>query len=208
MEKLQQLIGKLNEQCEQNESALQMLVTLKQIEAELMTLRTINITGKKNPAVSVVMPSINISQRIVEEVIQAVPEGHQAWMGGDPLIEVPTLSHQPNNREINDLIGNSGKSINDKLKSGSQSELGSVLKSSPVKELRKAIGVNDRFVFISELFRGDEPMYERSIKTINNFRILPEAQYWMERELKIKLGWDDSRDVVQHFYQLVRRRFS
>ena len=29
MEKLQQLISKLNEQCEQNESALQMLVTLK-----------------------------------------------------------------------------------------------------------------------------------------------------------------------------------
>ena len=35
MEKLQQLISKLNEQCEQNDSALQMLVTLKQIEAEV-----------------------------------------------------------------------------------------------------------------------------------------------------------------------------
>ena len=208
MEKLQQLISKLNEQCEQNESALQMLVTLKQIEAELTTLHTVNLTGRKNPAVSVVMPSMSFSHRMVEEVIQTVPEGHQVWMGGDPLIEVPTLSHQPNNREINDLIGDSGSSIHDKLKTGSQSELGSMLKGSPVKELRKAIGVNDRFVFISELFRGDEPMYERSIKTINNFRILPEAEYWMERELKIKLGWDDSRDIVQHFYQLVRRRFS
>jgi hypothetical protein len=229
MDKLQELISKLNEQCEQNESALQMLVTLKQIEAELTTIHTVTITGRKNPAVSVVMPSMNISHRMVEEqlqfkekepepqetetgkkrkIVQAVPVEHHIWMGGDPLIEIPTLSHQPNNREINDLIGNSSTSINDKLKPGSQSELGSVLKGSPVKELRKAIGVNDRFVFINELFRGDEPMYERSIKTINNFRILPEAQYWMERELKIKLGWDDSRDIVQHFYQLVRRRFS
>jgi hypothetical protein len=208
MEKLQQLIGKLNEQCEQNESALQMLVTLKQIEAELTTLHTVSITGRKNPAVSIVMPSMSFSNRVVEELIPAIPEGHQIWMGGDPLIEVPTLSHQPNNREINDLIGDSGTSINDRLKPGSQTELGSVLKGSPVRELRKAIGVNDRFVFINELFRGDEPMYERSIKTINNFRILPEAEYWMERELKIKLGWDDSRDIVQHFYQLVRRRFS
>ena len=49
MERLQQLISKLNEQCEQNESALQMLVTLKQIEAELTTFDTINITGRKNP---------------------------------------------------------------------------------------------------------------------------------------------------------------
>ena len=210
MERLQQLISKLNEQCEQNESALQMLVTLKQIEAELTQIHTVAVTGRINPGVSVVMPSMNISRRIVVESAAAhiVPSGHQAWMGGDPLIEVPTLSHQPNNQEINDLIGNSGNSINDKLKSGNQAELGSVLKGSPVKELRKAIGVNDRFVFINELFRGDEPMYERSIKTINNFRILPEAEYWMERELKIKLGWDDSRDIVQHFYQLVRRRFS
>jgi hypothetical protein len=229
MEKLQQLIGKLNEQCEQNESALQMLVTLKQIEAELTHLHTVMVTGRKNPGVSVVMPSMNITHRVTEEYIQkkepaikqpepepgfvsstgySVPGGHAAWMGGDPLVEIPTLSHQPNNREINDLIGNSSTSINDKLKPGSTVELGAVLKASPVKELRKAIGVNDRFVFINELFRGDEAMYERSIKTINNFRILPEAEYWMERELKIKIGWDDSREIVQHFYQLVRRRFS
>jgi hypothetical protein len=210
MDRLQQLIGKLNEQSEQNDSALQMLMTLKQIEAELTHLHTVTVTGRKNPGVSLVMPAMNFSNRVTEEQVAApvIPSGHQAWMGGDPLVEVPTLSHQPNNREINDLIGTSSTSINDKLKTGSTAELGTVLKASPVKELRKAIGVNDRFVFISELFRGDEAMYERSIKTINNFRILPEAEYWMERELKIKLGWDDSREIVQHFYQLVRRRFS
>jgi hypothetical protein len=207
MERLQQLISKLNEQRELNESAQQMLVTLKLIEAELTHLHTVSATGRKNPGVSVVLPSMNISHRVTEEFVQSAPVAHQPWMG-DPMIEIPTLSHQPSNREINDLIGNSSTSINDKLKPVNPAELGSTLKGVPVKELRKAIGVNDRFVFINELFRGDEPMYERSIKTINNFRILPEAEYWMERELKIKLGWDDSREIVQHFYQLVRRRFS
>jgi len=72
----------------------------------------------------------------------------------------------------------------------------------------KGIGVNDRFVFLNELFRGDEAMYERSLKTINSFRILPEAEYWINRELKIKLGWDDNLHTTQQFYQLVRRRFS
>ncbi len=208
MERLQQLIGKLNDQCEHNESALQMLVTLKQIEAELTLLHTITATGRKNPGVFVVMPSMNIKHRVVEEVQVIAPLEHQPWMGVDPLVEIPTLAHQTTNREINDLIGNGSASIHDKLKSGGNTDLASTLKGIPVKELRKAIGVNDRFVFINELFRGDEPMYERSIKTINNFRILPEAQYWMERELKIKLGWDDKREIVQHFYQLVSRRFS
>ena len=101
MERLQQLISKLNDQCEQNETALQMLITLKQIEAELSQLYTITSTARKNPAVSVVMPSMNISHRAVEEYIQqskpqesgtslqmkapaiSAPASHQAWMG-DP----------------------------------------------------------------------------------------------------------------------------
>ena len=47
------------------------------------------------------------------------------------------------------------------------------------------------FLFINDLFRGDEAMYERSIKTINSFNIYPEAEYWISRELKVKLGWNN-----------------
>jgi len=128
----------------------------------------------------------------------------------DPLAEKPTdrFTLSQKSREINDVIGNNGSSsLNDKLKSDIV-ELKSALNDTPVRDLRKAIGINDRYVFINQLFRGDEVMYERSLKTINGFRILPEAEYWMERELKVKLGWDENREATRHFYQLVKRRFS
>lgn len=125
----------------------------------------------------------------------------------DPLAEIPTLAHQQKPKELNDVIGSNGSSLNDRLKSNVL-ELKSALNDTPVRDLKKAIGVNDRFVFISQLFRGDEAMYERSLKTINSFRILPEAEYWMERELKVKLGWDETREATKQFYQLVKRRFS
>lgn len=124
----------------------------------------------------------------------------------DPLNDIPTLAQQ-HPRELNDVIGHNGASLNDKLKVNVL-DLAAALNDTPVRDLKKAIGVNDRYVFISELFRGDEVMYERSIKTINSFRILPEAEYWMERELKVKLGWDENRETTRHFYQLVKRRFS
>ncbi len=130
---------------------------------------------------------------------------------------IPTLIHQPNyteppkqngSKEVNEAITTEGRSINDQLKE-EKTEVGHKLsESTSIKDLKKAIGINDRFVFINELFRGDEVMYERSIKTINNFTIYPEAQYWMERELKTKLGWDGNRQAVQEFYALVKRRFS
>jgi hypothetical protein len=97
--------------------------------------------------------------------------------------------------------------LNERLAT-TRNELADKLGASPIKDLRKAIGLNDRFVFINELFRGDETMYDRSIKTINNFAIYAEAQYWMERELKVKLGWDNEKFVTQDFYALVRRRFA
>jgi hypothetical protein len=129
----------------------------------------------------------------------------------DPLAEKPTdrFTLSQKSREINDVIGtgNGNSSLNDKLKSDVV-ELKSALNDTPVRDLKKAIGINDRYVFINQLFRGDEVMYERSLKTINGFRILPEAEYWMERELKVKLGWDENREATRHFYQLVKRRFS
>jgi hypothetical protein len=143
-------------------------------------------------------------------VLDKAPE-RGAWPF-DPLADKPADRYSLPGKpiEVNDLIGsysNGSSSLNEKLKSNVL-ELKSALNDTPVRDLKKAIGVNDRYVFINQLFRGDEVMYERSLKTINGFRILPEAEYWMERELKVKLGWDENREATRQFYQLVKRRFS
>ncbi len=135
------------------------------------------------------------------------PKAKQAWQY-DPVRDTPTLIHQPEEKaELNELMAAKQESLNEKLKTA-DIELGTVLQSSPVRDLKKAIGINDRYVFVNELFRGDEVMYERSIKTINTFTILPEAEYWIKRELKLKLAWNENSETVKHFDQLVRRRFS
>jgi hypothetical protein len=122
--------------------------------------------------------------------------------------ETPTLIHQPQaKKEIHEVIGKKDASLNDRLKEDKK-EVVHVLKDAPVKDLRKAIGLNDKFLFINELFRGDENMYERSIKTINGFQNFAEAEFWIKRELKLKLGWVEKSEAVEHFDQVVRRRFS
>lgn len=132
----------------------------------------------------------------------------------DPIEDTPTLLHQKDNtasaiREINEVLSKPATgnlSHNDKLKED-KTEISHMLSEEPIKDLRKAIGVNDRFLFINELFRGDENMYERSIKTINSYNIAAEAIFWIKRELKLKLGWNDRDDTVKQFDNLVKRRF-
>ncbi len=110
-------------------------------------------------------------------------------------------------KELNELVGKQSTSLNDTLRNN-KVELGEKLGGMGIPDLRSAIGINDRFQFIQELFRGDKTMYERCIKTINESTSLQDAEYWIERELKIKLGWDEKDTVVSHFYTLVRKRFS
>ncbi len=99
------------------------------------------------------------------------------------------------------------ESLNDKLKV-EKTELQQSLKKAAVQDLKKAIDINSKFVFINELFAGDEIRYENSVKKINAFGHIAEAEFWIQQELKSKLQWDNSSETVLQFEELVRRRFS
>lgn len=226
MDRLAELISKLNEQFAQNADHGQLMMTVKQIESALSSLSPASGKTLGTSKVSVLMPGpvrfsepatalpkptepVQTAKNVEDKKImkeQVITPKNEGWLF-DPMVEIPTLAHQKSGPEVNEAIGHQGVSLNDKLKA-EVVEVKHLLNEAPVRDLKKAIGVNDRFVFINELFRGDENMYERSIKTINSFRIYPEAEYWIERELKVKLGWEDNRESTQHFYQVVKRRFS
>jgi hypothetical protein len=235
MERIEALISKLKEQFEQQADPNLLLGTVQLLQFELTKLKTGSQQTLGTAKVAVMLPLANAvgaashyekyapkpAEKIMHELkekvhevketllvdegsISVVQKNGQLDMVFDPMTEIPTLSHQT--KEVNDSTAQ-GESLNDKLKQG-KTELIEILKETPVKDLRKAIGINDRFLFINELFRGDENMYERSIKTINTFNIYAEAEYWISRELKVKLGWNIEQPSVQHFDQLVKRRFS
>ena len=147
--------------------------------------------------------------KIAEKPAQVPPQtrGDENTHGYyNPLFEIPTLALKQ--QEINEAMAQQ-ESINDKLKhTASNKEVGYNVSEGPIKDLRKGIGINDQCLFINELFRGDQTMYDRSIKTINSFNIYGEAELWIKRELKLKLGWNENSKASILFDQLVRRRFS
>lgn len=119
---------------------------------------------------------------------------------------LPTIETVPLKEVHEVILTDDSDSLNEKLKENKE-ELSEALQNSPIKDLKKAIGINDRFLFINELFQGDETSFERSIKTINGFSIYAEAEFWIRRELKTKLGWDLQSESVKQFDALVKRRF-
>lgn len=223
MERVGTLINKLKEQFEQQANADKLAVTAQLLLAELQANQSAQSSGSK---VSVVLPSVSVhSAQPVSELEKATPQKAEKpvsnWLFEMP-VEIPTLMHQaaahepdtspkqPVKKELfefNTLLATHTESLNEKLKE-ERVEVAAALQGTPIRDLKKAIGINDRFLFVNDLFRGDENMYERSIKTINGFSIYPEAQYWIQRELKVKLSWPDHSEAVKIFDQLVKRRFS
>ena len=233
MERIGALIQRMLEQYNSNADRNSLILTAQMLLNELQENNNGSSVGGKK--VTVILPSIkkveiseqvikqqednfekNFSPENIEESIfdeEAVSSVIEKSLPTEKkfrynIEDIPTFAYQQKDaKELNDAMAQDAESLNDKLKT-EKKELASILKESPVRDLRKAIGINDRFVFINELFRGDENMYERSIKTINSFNALPEAEFWIQRELKTKIGWSDSSETVHHFDQLVRRRFS
>jgi hypothetical protein len=230
MERVGVLIDRLLAQYRNNAGKEKLMITAQLLLSELQKADEENYENFSS-VVSVFYPAFHQSHGVMEETETEIssqtkqeikvssenaqqplpepePEEEQnADSYFDPLTEIPTLALKQ--KEINEAITAGGESLNDRLKSAaSYKEIAHAIKDTPIKDLRKAIGINDRYVFISELFRGDETMYERSIKTINGFNIYGEAELWIKRELKLKLAWSENNETVRLFDQLVKRRFS
>ena len=184
--------------------------------------RQVITSNNSQPGISEekVIEVLQVDEKAIEEELEQIKRNAEAVNSMtthakpryvyDPIEDVPTLAHQtPLEKPYsakNEIPFEYPESLNDRLKEP-KVELSDKLTDAPIKDLKKAIGVNDRFLFINELFRGDEAMYERSIKTIQNFSIFAEAEFWIKRELKVKIGWHDNHPVVKQFDQLIRRRF-
>ena len=80
--------------------------------------------------------------------------------------------------------------------------------ASSNNDLRTIIGINDKYLFISELFNGDKIAYEQALKGLSNVTSEAEAIKWVKDELHSKHNWDSSDDTVKSFYSLVSSSFS
>ncbi len=77
-----------------------------------------------------------------------------------------------------------------------------ILKSKHVTNLSEAIGINDRFLFIREIFDGNLNHYSEAITKLNNVNNLSEA-----RDI-ISSYTDDNNDneAVKQLLDLVKRK--
>lgn len=80
------------------------------------------------------------------------------------------------------------------------------LKSS-VKDIKSAIGLNEKFQFINHLFKGDAKKYHSVIDELNSSQSAEIAMKYV-RDISDSNNWESHPESARSFIEIVERRFS
>jgi hypothetical protein len=97
------------------------------------------------------------------------------------------------------------ETIGEKVSSVKQDEvITSVLHNKPISDIAAAIGINDKFYYIRELFSGDSRAYHDTLQRLNSSASLGEAMKILDENTV--MGSDPA--AQSSFVDIVRRKFN
>lgn len=82
------------------------------------------------------------------------------------------------------------------------------LKLKPIDDLKSGIGLNEKFLFIRELFNNDHLAYADAIEQLNASTTLEEAEIIIAEKLLPVYHWDLETEAAVSFLHLIFRRFA
>lgn len=83
-------------------------------------------------------------------------------------------------------------------------DVSSKMKSKPITDINSAIGLNDKFVYVRELFNGNKDQFVETIQLLNNFDTFENALGYLKENFK----WDYKEPIVVKLIELVRRKYT
>ena len=102
---------------------------------------------------------------------------------------------------LGETLGKDRQALNDALTTGQSSKDSAI--QPAINDLKKAIGINDRFLFQRELFAGNTELFNSTVDQINALNNLSEAETFIASNF----DWSANQDTAHEFMSLVKRRF-
>lgn len=105
----------------------------------------------------------------------------------EPVIKPATLNDiLAGNRNVNSNIGSS---------------------RAEIKDLKQSVSLNDKMLYIKDLFNGYNLAYAEAIDLLNKMPDFKSADHFLQHNYAQKNNWSAKQDTVDQFYELLNRRF-
>jgi len=76
-----------------------------------------------------------------------------------------------------------------------------------ISDLKQAITLNDKLLYIKDLFNGYNLAYSEAIDILNRFSSFDEAEKFLQSSYAVKNNWESKQATADKFYALLRRRY-
>lgn len=142
-----------------------------------------------------------VSKPIVEETVTNIEEIAQN-LEIEITQTIQTFTAQTS------VTSSSNKSIFEKIadEKSVDNSLASKLSKTKIKDLVSSIGLNEKFLFINELFDGNSALYNQEIQVLNTQNNSTDALQYFQ-QLQQKFNWEKESKVYEKLKDLVERRY-
>ncbi len=81
--------------------------------------------------------------------------------------------------------------------------------NTPIQDIAKSMGINERILTINELFKGDQQHFQSTADTLNEYTSFAEAKAYLSKGPAAKYDWTNPKrkKKAATFIKLVRRRY-
>lgn len=126
----------------------------------------------------------------------------------EPVIDEPVKEV----KNIKEPIISIGKTDVDEVYTINQKISAQMGKTEPVAQsitdLKSAITLNDKLLFVKDLFNGYSLAYNEAIEILNRFKEMEEADTFLKKNYATKNNWDSKPQTAEKFYELLKRRYA
>ena len=120
----------------------------------------------------------------------------------DVIVEEEAKAEITEKKEIK-----TSKSINDIHSSSPQISLADQFGQQPIIDLKKEIGINERYLMTENLFSGASEAFTNAITQLNQLNNHNDALDYLKKELSKKYNWNLKSNHVKRLFKLVERRY-
>ena len=106
-------------------------------------------------------------------------------------------------KRVSDRFQSTNPTLNDEISGKSNKEdISSQYKTKPIGSIGTAIGLNEKFELINQLFGGSKEKFERTLEVLDMAGSFVEAYNYIEEQFE----WDMDDVYVQRILELIRRK--
>jgi len=77
-----------------------------------------------------------------------------------------------------------------------------------ILDLKAAISLNDKLLFIKDLFNGYSLAYSEALELLNRYDNYAEADAFLQTNYALKNSWAEKPQTVEKFYSLLRKKYN